>query len=502
MNRREVLKSSLAVSALALTEAGLGASASPAAGPVAAEFPKAPGLTKSVAEFIVHMKYEDIPADVIELGKKSILDGFGLALAGSASVMAPMARQYAATFGTSNLRASVMGTAMKAHPRLAAFVNGVSIHADDYDDTQLAAAKDRIYGLLTHPTVSVLPPAFALCELGGRSGQDFLLAYHMGVEIECKIAEAISPRHYDEGFHSTGTCGSFGSTAACAKLRGLDVLQTQYALGIGATEGGGFRNNFGSMTKPFQAGHAAENGTVAVDLAALGWTASDNILEAPLGFFQAAGGGFDPGAIVGRFGKPWTLVDPGVSIKPHPSGSLSHPAMGAMQALIHDNDIKASDVEKVDVGANHAMTTSLLHHRPTTGLQGKFSMEYCMSILLLDRKAGLVEFQDKVVQRPDVQEMIKRINFYIDPQAENAGLDKMTSLLKITMKDGKVYSARAEFAKGSPANPMSYEEVADKFRGCGEFAKWPMAKVNAVIESVKTLEKLSDMNKLAAAVTV
>ena len=129
-------------------------------------------------------------------------------------------------------------------------------------------------------------------------------------------------------------------------------------------------------------------------------------------------------------------------------------------------------------------------------------MEYCMSILLLDRKAGLVEFQDKVVQRPDVQEMIKRINFYIDPQAENAGLDKMTSLLKITMKDGKVYSARAEFAKGSPANPMSYEEVADKFRGCGEFAKWPTAKVNAVIESVKTLEKLSDMNKLAAAVTV
>jgi 2-methylcitrate dehydratase PrpD len=498
MNRRDLFKSSLAVSALALTGGRTEAAVSPAA----PEFPKAPGLTKSVAEFVVNTKYEAIPADVIELGKKSILDGFGLALAGSASTMGPIARQYVQSFGSMESKASVIGTGMKSHPRFAAFVNGVSIHADDFDDTQLAAAKDRIYGLLTHPTVGVLPPAFAICELTHRSGKDFMLAYHLAVEVECKIAESISPRHYDEGFHSTGTCGTFGSTVACAKLRGLDVLKTQYALGIGATEGGGFRNNFGSMTKPFQAGHAAENGTVAADLAALGWTASDNILEAPLGFFQAAGGGFDPDAIVNRFGKPWTLVSPGVSIKPHPSGSLSHPAMGEMLRQIHEHDIKAADVVKVDVGANHAMTTSLLHHRPTTGLQGKFSMEFCMSILLLDRKAGLMEFQDKVVQRPDVQEMVKRINFYIDPEAENAGLDKMTSLIKITMKDGKVYSGRAEFAKGSPTNPMSYEEVADKFRGCAEFAKWPAAKTEAVIKSVKSLENESDMSKLAAALTV
>jgi 2-methylcitrate dehydratase PrpD len=500
MNRRDLFKSSLAASALALSGSRTEAASRPAPNP-AAEFPKAPGLTKSVAEFIVNTKYGDIPADVVELGKKSILDGFGLALAGSASVMGPIARKYVQSFGTGDLKASVIGTGMKAHPRFAAFANGVSIHADDYDDTQLSAAKDRIYGLLTHPTVSVLPPAFALCELGRRSGKDFMVAYHMGVEVETKINEAISPRHYDEGFHSTGTCGSFGSTAACARLRGLDVKQTVYALGIGATEGGGFRDNFGSMTKPFQAGHAAENGTVAADLAALGWTAADNILEAPLGFFQAAGGGFDPDAIVGRFGKPWTLAYPGVSIKPHPSGSLSHPAMGAMLDLIHQHDIKAGDVEKVDVGANHAMTTSLLHHRPMTGLQGKFSMEFCMSILLLDRKAGLVEFQDAVVQRPDVQEMIKRINFYIDPESESAGLDKMTSLLKIHMKDGKVFSGRAEFAKGSPSNPMSYEEVADKFRGCAEFAKWPAAKAESVISSVKSLETLSDMNKIGAALT-
>jgi 2-methylcitrate dehydratase PrpD len=507
MKRRDLFKHSLSGAALAGLAGLTGGTLRPrraraAPGPAAAtEFPKAPGLTKSVAEFIVGTKYADLPADVIELGKKSILDGFGLALAGSVSAMGPLIRQYVQALGTAPTRASIIGTAAKAHPRFAALANGVSIHADDFDDTQLAAAKDRIYGLLTHPTVPVLPPTFALCEVGRRSGKDLMLAYHIGFEVECKIAEAISPRHYDEGFHTTGTIGAFGSTAACARLRGLDAKQTAYALGIAATEGGGYRHNFGSMTKPLHAGRAAEAGPVAVDLAALGWTASDDIIEAPLGFFQAAGGGFDPAAIVGRLGQPWTIASPGVSIKPHPSGSLSHPAMGEMQRLIREHNIKAADVESVDLGANHAMTTSLLHHRPTTGLQAKFSMEFSLSILLVDGKAGLAQYQDAVVRRSDVQDMIKRVNFHVDPEAERAGLDKMTSILSIRLKDGKVVSGRAEFAKGSPANPMSYDEVADKFRGCAEFARWPKAKAEVVIAAVKSLESLPDLGKLTQALT-
>src|SRR5207302_3425695 len=128
--------------------------------------------------------------------------------------------------------------------RFAASANGVSIHADDFADTQLAVAKDRVSGLLTHPTVPALTPAFAICELSQRSGKDFMLAYHLGVEVESKIAEAIDPRHYNDGFHSTGTCGSFGSAAACARLRGLDAQKTAYALGVAAAEGGGLRDNF------------------------------------------------------------------------------------------------------------------------------------------------------------------------------------------------------------------------------------------------------------------
>jgi len=491
MQRREFCKSSMMAAGLAL-----GGGKLPAAENPVVEFPKAPGLTRYVSEFIVNTRYQDIPEDVMVLGKKSILDGFGLALAGSVSTLAPLMKQYTETLGLCAGKSSIIGTAQKVPPRFAAFANGAFIHADDYDDTQLAVAKDRVYGLLTHPTVPVLPPAFAICESGARTGKDLLAAYHVGVEVESKIAEAISPRHYNDGFHTTGTIGSFGSVAACAKLRGLDAARTAHALGIAAAEAGGLRENFGSMTKPFHAGHAAEAGVVASDLAALGWTAATNILEAQYGFFHAAGGGFDPTAIVDRLGKPWTFASPGVSIKPYPSGSLTHPAMGEMMRLIRQFDIKPADVEKVDVGANHSMVTTLLHHHPTTGLQAKFSMEFGISILLLERKAGLAEYTDAVVQRADVQEMIRRVNFYVDPEAEQAGFDKMTSILKVHMKDGRVLSGRAQFAKGSPANPMSYDEVADKFRGCADFAKWPRQKADAVIEFVKTLESVTDVSRL------
>ena len=504
MTRRNFFKSSLAVAGLALAEGATsaGAQARESAQP-AAPVPKAglPGLTRYVAEFIVNANYQSIPAEVLELGKKSILDGFGLALAGSVSEHCHALLEYLKSLGA-NGRASVIGTGLKTAPRFAAFANGIWIHADDFDDTQLAVGKDRVYGLLTHPTVPVLPPVFALSELGRRSGKDLLLAYHVGVEVECKIAEAISPRHYGDGFHSTGTSGSFGSAAACAKMHGLDARQTAYALGVVGAEAGGLRENFGTMTKPFQAGHAAENGTVAADLAALGWTAAENILEAQFGWFNAAGGGYDNNAILNKLGSPWTFVSPGVSIKPFPCGSLNHPAMWEFLTMIRQNDVKPGDVDSIDCGANSKMTTTLLHHRPSSGLQAKFSMEYALAVLLLERKAGLAEFTDEAVRRPDVQEWLRRVNFYVDPEAEAAGFDKMTSRIKIHLKNGKVLSGQATMAKGSPANPMSYEEAAEKFRGCAEFARWPAKKAEAIIRLVRSLERQSDMGGLTAALTV
>jgi 2-methylcitrate dehydratase PrpD len=462
-------------------------------------FPQVPKLTTHTAEFVVNLKFADIPPETLELGKKSILDGLGLALSGSKAETWKLIQEYLKPFGfPPGGGAAVLGSAVRLPARFAAFANGVAIHVDDFDDTQLAVGKDRVYGLLVHPTVCVLPGALATAEVEAKSGKELLVAYHAGVEVECKIAEAISPRHYEDGFHSTGTCGVFGGAAACAKLKGLDVLHTSRAFGIAASHAAGLRENFGTMMKPFHAGHATESGVVAADFAAIGWTAAEQILEAQRGFFHAYGGTYDPAAIVDRLGNPWTLQNPGVSIKPFPSGSLTHPGMTELLSLIHSNSIQAADVERVEVGTSRNMPNTLIHHRPTTGLQGKFSMEFCMAILLLDGKADQTKYTDAVVNRDDVRKMIERVRFYVDPEAEKTGYDKMTTILKITLKDGRTISGRADFGKGSPSNPMSYDEVAEKFRGCAAFAEWPSSKATQVIDMVRKLEDVSDVRTLTA----
>ena len=502
MRRREFMKSA-AVSGAALGAFGISkpafANSDTLQARAEAPFPQVQELTTHVAEFVVSLKFADIPAEPLELGKKSILDGLGLALSGSKAETWGLVREYLKSFGfPPSGGAAVLGSAVRYPARFAAFANGVAIHVDDFDDTQLAVGKDRVYGLLVHPTVCVLPAALATAEVEGRSGKDLLVAYHAGVEVECKIAEAISPRHYEDGFHSTGTCGVFGGTSACAKLKGLDVVHTARALGIAASHAAGLRENFGTMMKPFQAGHATESGVVAADFAAIGWTAAEQILEAQRGFFHAYGGTYDPAAIVDRLGKPWTLQSPGVSIKPFPSGSLTHPGMTELFRLIQENSIRSADVERVEVGANRNMESTLLHHHPKTGLQAKFSMEFCMAILLLDGKADQTKFTDAVVNRNDVQKMIDRIHFGVDPEAEKAGYDKMTTILKITLKDGRTISGGADFGKGSPTNPMTYDEVAEKFRGCAAFAEWPSAQANQIIELVRKLEDVPDIRTLTA----
>ena len=493
MMRRDLFKASLATGAAALfSKPTLGGAAD-----LQSVFPAAPGLTKYVAQFVLDTKYEDIPQEVISLGKKSILDGFGLALAGSMAESGPISRKYIESLGVCEGKSTVIGSSLKSAPRFAAFVNSISIHADDFDDTQLAVAKDRVYGLLTHPTAPVLPPAFALAEIGRVSGKNLMLAYHMGVEVETKIAEASSPRHYGDGFHSSGTFGSFGSATACAKIRGFNLDQILTTYGIAAAEAAGLRENFGTMSKPFHVGHAAENGVAAADLASLGWTAAKQILEAERGFYHAYSGTYDPSAIMNKLGNPWTLVNPGVSLKPYPSGSLAHPAMTALLRLIEKYNITPADVEKVDVGTNHNMPNALIHHKPQTGLEGKFSMEFCIAVLLLERRAVLSQFTDNYVRRPEVQEMIRRVNFYVDPVAEKAGFDKMTSLVTVHLKDGRTLKDQADFAKGSPAYPMTFEDAIRKFKGCAEYANWPKDNTDGIIESVSNLDRLPDMSKLS-----
>jgi 2-methylcitrate dehydratase PrpD len=455
-------------------------------------------LTRSVASFVVETQLADIPGEVTALGKKSILDGIGLALAGSVAQSGALVRRHLESLHLGEGPATVIGLQRKVAPRFAAFANGVAIHAEDYDDTQLAVAETRVYGLLTHPTAPALPAALAMGERQEASGADVMLAYQLGVEVECKIAEAIDPRHYQTGFHTTATCGTFAAAAAASRLMKLNGEATARALSLAGSQSAGLRENFGTMTKPFHAGRAAESGVVAAELAAMGWTATDKILEAPRGFFRAAGGGYDPAAIVGRLGKPWTFASPGISIKPHPSGSLTHPGMTEMLRLIRAHDIRADQVRRVRVGTNSNMPNALIHHRPTDELQAKFSMEYCMAILLLERRAGLLEFTDDRVTRPDARAMIEKIDFVVDEEAERAGYHKMTTLIAIELNDGRTISGRADFGKGSPADPMSYEEVAEKFRECADYAGVNKSRAAEIVELVAELESLSSIERVTS----
>ncbi|MBY0271776.1 MAG: MmgE/PrpD family protein [Burkholderiales bacterium] len=458
---------------------------------------KPDSLTAEVAAFITRSKASQIPREVMRLGKRSLLDGLGLAFAGNAAESGHIVRSYLKTLGLPlDKGATVIGTALKVPARFAAFANGIAIHADDYDDTQLAVAKDRVYGLLTHPTAPALPPVLAIAERDNRSGLDLLTAFQIAVEVETKIAEAINPRHYADGFHSTATMGAIGAAAGAARLLGLDASQTAQAISLGASQAAGLRENFGTMTKPFHPGRAAESGVLAAELVKLGWTAASNGLEANRGFFKAAGGGYDPQAIHGKLGKPWTFAMPGVSIKPHPSGSLTHPGMGVMLELVLKHDIKPAQVAKVRVGTNSHMPNTLIHRRPKNELQAKFSMEFCMAILLLERRAGLAEFTDAIVNRADVQRSIGLIDFGVHPEAEAAGYEKMTTIIDIELKDGRTISGRADFGKGSPANPMSDDEVANKFIECATWGGLPKTTAGKIIDLVFNLEKVRSTREL------
>ena len=172
--------------------------------------------------------------------------------------------------------------------------------------------------------------------------------------------------------------------------------------------------------------------------------------------------------------------------------------MTEMLDLIRKHGITAEMVDRVDVGTNHNMPNALIHHRPQDELQAKFSMEFCMAILLLEGKAGLPQFTDETVHRADVKAMIERVNFHVHPEAEAAGYDKMTTIIDIHLKDGRTLSGRADFGKGSPANPMSYDEVAAKFLDCAAYAKWPVAKSKAIVEMVRGLEDAHSLNALTA----
>ncbi len=455
-------------------------------------------LTGHVADFIAGLRFADLPGDVVELGRKSFLDGLGLAVAGSRAESGRIVNAYLADLGFAGGDSTVLGTSLRLPARFTAFSNGIAIHADDYDDTQLAVAADRVYGLLMHPTAPVLPAVLAVAEREGRSGADTVAAYHAGIEVCCKIAEAAGPRHYQDGFHTTGTCGVFGAAAGVANLLRCEPAQTAAILGMAASQSAGLRENFGTMTKPFHPGRSAESAVLAADLVRRGFSAAEVILEARRGFYHAAAGGYDDAAIRGKLGAPWIFVTPGISIKPHPSGSLTHPAMAVVADLVERHDVRPEQVRAIRVGTNRHMPTTLLHNDPHTELQAKFSMPFSVAILVLRRRAGLADYTDETVASPEVREMMRRVDFHVDEEADAAGFHRMTSIVEIVLADGTSLHGRADFGKGSPANPMSWSEVTAKFEETSGHGGLFPERARTVIRMVEDLPDLPDIRRLTA----
>ena len=374
----------------------------------------------------------------------------------------------------------------------------IGIHADDYDDTQLAVAPDRVYGLLTHPSAPALPAVLAFSETKSKTGRELLTAYNVGVEVECKIAEAIFPRHYEDGFHSTGTSGVFGSVAAAVKLLGYDRAHVITALSIGASEAAGLRENFGTMTKPFHAGNAARGGVTSAMLVKRGYKAATTGLEGRFGFMHAFSGGQgeNVNTPLERLGKQFYLEEPGLNIKKYPCCGSTHTPLDAFFELARDKKIHPQDVESVEVLVDFDPPRSLIHNDPHTALEGKFSIQYALAAALVDHKVGLAQFQDDAqVMRPEIRALMPKIKMRRNPGHEGKpSWGEAYNELQITLKNGKVLTQGQPRDFVGPVIGVTSEGMDMKFRDCAARTLTP----SKVDESLDILHKLEDQASVRA----
>ena len=459
------------------------------------------GTTDAVSRFIGATTLRDMPANVITEGKRCLIDNVGVLLAGSTAEGSLILRQYART-STGAKEATVLGreplACSAAH---AALANAGSAHALDYDDTQLSTTPDRTFGLLTHPTTPAMSAALAVAERSGMSGAAFLEAYLVGVEVECKMAEAIDPNHYERGFHSTGTLGVFGAAAAAGKLMKLNEAQLAHMLAIAASLSAGIRVNFGSMSKPLNAARASENGVFAAELAAHGFTGGEDGLDGQWGFFQVLGDGADLDRLIGKLGKPWSIVTPGVSFKPYPCGSLSHQFMDAMMKVVKDHDLKPDQIKAVRLRAGRNILEPLRYGIAKNELEAKFSVPFMLSAVILTRRAGMREFTDEFVQSPPAQDMMKRVSTVHDLEIEKRGFEKMRSTVEVDLVDGrKLVQPADERYRGGPELPFTREELKAKFDDCAS-AVLAGNRLTPAFTAIESVDSLADVRQLVRTLT-
>ena len=431
---------------------------------------KSINITNEAVNFYTRCNIDNFHSDIIHMSKRCFMDGLAVIIAGTEQPALKIMEDMLTRLDYPN-ESRLLGKGNISLPvELAARWNGLAGHAMDWDDTQLSKGEDRLYGLLTHPTIPPLASGIAVADkIKNVSGKKFIEAFVTGVEIECKLNEIINPNHYVKGFHSSGTFGTFGAVTTASKLLELNEEQYANALGIAVSLAAGIRVNFGTMTKPLHVGRAAENGVTAALLAQKGFTANKEAFDGPWGYIQVAGQTGTPDPTLATFGEPFSIVDPGVSIKPYPSGVLTHPSMDAMKKIMLENNIGPNDIKHVKLFAGNNILGPIRYTIARNELEGKFSMAFLLSAIIISGQAGKKEFTDDFVQSQEVQDMQKKVSTHYDEAIEKLGVDKIRSRIEVETQSGDIYSINAdENYRGGPDNPLSEEELENKFEVCAE----------------------------------
>jgi 2-methylcitrate dehydratase PrpD len=450
--------------------------------------------TRNVVDYIVSSRFESIPRPALNVAKGAIQDCVGVALAGArqpgGAIPAEWARRSAGAGG-----ATVWGHGFKTSAHDAALVNGTAAHALDYDDVT--------WGLIGHPSVSLVPALFALAETVDGSGREVLHAYVVGFEVMAKLGRTTQPRHsLDGGWHATGTIGAFGATAACCRLLGLDARRTAHALGIVYSMTSGNVSNFGTMCKPLHAGLAARNAVEASLWAQAGFTSLPHPFDGPRSFHAVYSRGLPADMTpLEELGKSYELVVRGVVIKPYPCGVALHPAIDAVHALKKEHAFKADDVVSGEAGVTKYTFDKLCYLVPQTGLEAKFSMPYTIARSILDDRIGFDTFTDRWVHDAAAQALTRRISMYVHDGIEGAW--KMGSRpvhVRLRLRDGRVLERQVDISKGNPEVALSPDELNVKFEDCARLSLDPPA-IGAASQALQGIESVAAISELTAHLT-
>jgi 2-methylcitrate dehydratase PrpD len=444
--------------------------------------------TSTIAEFITKSRWEDCPAEAVDAARRAILDCLGVMLAGSVEPAARIVTDVARSEGGAPL-ATVVGTPLRTGAVWAALANGTAAHALDFDDTNFA--------MMGHPTAPVLSAALAAGELALADGRALVHAFLLGFEVETTLAEVLNPAHYEKGFHATGTLGTMGAAAAAARLLGLDATQTRTALAIAASQASGLKENFGTMTKPFHAGHAARSGVLSALLAREGFTASEQALEGPQGYFAVLGAGRREERALEALGGPWKILATGVAVKPYPSCACTHSIIDSALELRRAHAIMPEQIERVTIGVGASVPRILIHSNPRSGLEAKFSGEFSAAAALCEGRVGIATFQDDKTDDPAIRALMKRVSVVVDPAIPREGDQHMWTRVTLRLRDGREIGVAPRPVPGHPGSPLPLDQLRQKFRDCARIVL-PEDRVESVRQMVEGLDACPDIRSLTA----